>query len=109
MKSYIFLALAIASELFGTSMLKASEGFSKPFPAIGVIIGFGSAFFFLSMSLKVIPLSVAYAIWSGVGTAATVVIGVLVWKEKISPASLAGIALIIAGVILLNLKSPGHK
>ncbi|RDI45391.1 DMT family transporter [Falsibacillus pallidus] len=109
MKAYIFLAAAIASELIGTSMLKASDGFTKAGPAIGVVLGFASAFFFLSLSLKMIPLSIAYAIWSGAGTAATAVIGVLIWKEKISMATLAGIILIIAGVIVINLKTQVEK
>ncbi|WP_433750054.1 DMT family transporter [Falsibacillus pallidus] len=109
MKAYIFLAAAIVSELFGTSMLKASDGFTKAGPAIGVLMGFASAFLFLSLSLKMIPLSIAYAIWSGAGTAATAIIGVLVWKEKISTATLAGIILIIAGVIVINLKTEVDK
>ena len=106
MKSYLFLTLAIASELFGTSMLKASDGFSKIWPALGVIGGFWIRFFLSFPSLKAIPLSVAYAIWSGIGTAATVVIGVLVWKEKINILSILGIAFIIVGVIIINWKTP---
>lgn len=109
MNSYFLLAIAIISELFGTSMLKASEGFTRILPSIGVILGFGVAFFSLSLSLKTIPLSIAYAIWSGVGTAATAVIGVLIWKEKISFNMVAGIVLIIVGVVLLNLKAPLHE
>ena len=105
MKGYLFLAVAIISELFGTSMLKASNGFSKLLPSIGVMIGFGIAFYSLSLSLKEVPLSIAYAIWSGVGTAVTAVIGVLIWKEKLSFINVAGILLIIIGVILINLKT----
>jgi small multidrug resistance pump len=106
--SYIYLILAIVSELFGTSMLKASEGFTKLLPGIGVIVGFGFAFFFLSMSLKTIPLSIAYAIWSGIGTAATVMIGILVWKEKINLPTIIGVLLIIIGVVILNI-SGSHE
>ncbi|MFT4412870.1 DMT family transporter [Fredinandcohnia humi] len=109
MKAYLFLMIAIVSELFGTSMLKASNGFTKLLPSIGVILGFGLAFFSLSLSLRTIPLSIAYAIWSGIGTAVTAIIGVLVWKEKLNIMSVAGILLIIIGVILLNLHSPGHE
>ncbi|MCD7035252.1 multidrug efflux SMR transporter [Metabacillus sp. GX 13764] len=108
MKEYLLLALAIASELFGTSMLKASDGFTKLWPAIGVVAGFGISFTSLSLALKGLPLSVAYAIWSGVGTAATAVIGVLYWKEKLNIYNALGIFLIIAGVVLLNIKSPSH-
>ncbi|WP_409305881.1 DMT family transporter [Peribacillus sp. SCS-155] len=103
MKAYIFLAVAIVAELFGTSMLKASEGFSKLGPSLGVLTGFGIAFYSFSMSLQNIPLSTAYAIWSGVGTAATALIGVLVWKEQVNLTTMAGILFIIMGVILLNL------
>ncbi|MFC3747206.1 DMT family transporter [Paenibacillus sp. GCM10012306] len=105
---YLYLALSIIFELFGTSMLKASQGFSKPLPVIGVVVGFVVAFFFLSLTLKTIPLNAAYAIWSGVGSVATVIISVLIWKEKISTGSLVGIALIVIGVVVLNLFGPGH-
>ena len=107
--AYVFLMIAIVFELIGTSMLKASEGFTKLLPTLTVFIAFGIAFYSLSLSLKVIPLSVAYAMWSGIGTAATVLIGVLIWKEKISGLSVVGITLIIAGVILLNLNSSSHE
>ncbi|MEH7273667.1 DMT family transporter [Neobacillus vireti] len=107
--AYLFLSLAIIFELIGTSMLKASEGFSKIFPSLGVILGFGFAFFFLSLTLKVIPLNMAYAIWSGVGTVATVMISVLIWKEKVSFGSLIGIILIVVGVVVLHLFNPSHS
>lgn len=106
--SYLYLALSISLELVGTSLLKASEGFSKLFPTVGVIIAFISCFFFLSLSLKTIPLNTAYAIWSGIGIVATVIISVSIWKEKINTASIVGITLILAGVVILNLFGPGH-
>lgn len=105
---YLYLALSIILELFGTSMLKASQGFSKPMPAVGVVVGFIFAFFFLSLTLKTIPLNAAYAIWSGIGSVATVIISVLIWKEKVSAGSLIGIGLIVIGVVVLNLFGPGH-
>lgn len=108
MKAYLFLAVAIASELFGTSMLKASAGFTKLYPSIATVAGFGIAFYCLSQALQQIPLGVAYAIWSGVGTAVTAIIGIIVWKETASIATVAGIALIIAGVVILNLKGAAH-
>ncbi|MEC1524630.1 quaternary ammonium compound efflux SMR transporter QacH [Neobacillus niacini] len=106
--SYLYLALAIIGELIGSSLLKASEGFSKLFPTIGVIIAFVSCFFFLSLSLRTIPLNTAYAIWSGIGMVATTIISVLIWKEKINTASILGIILILVGVVILNLFGPGH-
>lgn len=105
--AYFYLALAIASELIGTSMIKASAGFTRLLPVLGIFLSFTSAFFFLSLSLKAIPLNVAYAIWSGIGTAATVLISVLIWKEKITAGSLTGIILIIAGVVMVNFFSSG--
>ncbi|MGG3891494.1 DMT family transporter [Metabacillus fastidiosus] len=109
MKAYLFLLIAITAELFGTSMLKASSGFTKIWPTIAVFVSFGISFYSLSLSLKSIPLSIAYAIWSGIGTAATVIIGILIWKEKINITSVLGILFIIAGVILLNLHAPSEE
>jgi small multidrug resistance pump len=106
--SYLYLALAIVGELIGSSLLKASEGFSKLFPTIGLIIAFVGCFFFLSLSLKTIPLNTAYAIWSGLGLVFTTIISVLIWKEKINMASIAGIILILLGVVILNMFGPGH-
>ncbi|NHN29052.1 DMT family transporter [Paenibacillus agricola] len=106
--AYLFLAISIVSELIGTSMLKASQGFTKLLPILGVIISFGCSFFFLSLSLKTIPLNAAYAIWSGLGTIATVAISVLIWKEKINIGSIIGISLIVIGVAVLNLFGPAH-
>ncbi|WP_099355495.1 DMT family transporter [Fredinandcohnia onubensis] len=102
MKGYLALSISIICEIFATAMLKMSEGFTVLFPSVGVIIGYGLAFYCLSLCLKTLPLSLAYAIWSGVGTALTAVIGALVWGEVFSTLKLAGIILIIGGVILLN-------
>lgn len=102
MKAYLFLAIAILTEIFGSSMLKASDGFSKLYPSIGVLIGYVSAFYFLSLALQSLSLSVSYAIWSGVGTALTAIVSVLIWKETISIQGGIGIVLIIVGVIMLN-------
>ncbi len=107
--SYLYLALSISLELIGTSLLKASEGFTKLFPTLGVIIAFISCFFFLSLSLKTIPLNTAYAIWSGIGIVATVIISVSIWKEKINLASIVGITFILVGVVILNLFGPGQN
>ena len=83
-KGFLFLLLAILSEVFGTTMLKISEGFSILLPSMGVIAGYLASFYFLGMSLKSIPLSSAYAIWSGLGTAFTAAIGVVLFHEEIS-------------------------
>jgi small multidrug resistance pump len=107
--AYLYLFLAICTELVGTSLLKASAGFSKLYPTIGVLVFFFFAFFFLSLSLKTIPLNAAYAIWSGLGTIATVIISVMIWKEKINTGSIIGIALIVIGVVVLNLFGPSGE
>ncbi|MBH5317867.1 multidrug efflux SMR transporter [Paenibacillus sp. GSMTC-2017] len=101
-KGYIALTCSIAFEVFGTTMLKLSDGFSNVLPSIAFIIGMGTAFYSLSICLRTIPLSLAYAIWSGVGTALTAVIGVLLWDDPFNLITLSGFALIIGGVALLN-------
>ncbi|MFC7686342.1 DMT family transporter [Ureibacillus sp. GCM10028918] len=106
--AYLYLALAIIGELIGTSLLKASEGFSKLYPTIGLVMAFVGSFFFLSLAIKSIPLNTAYALWSGIGLVATTIISVLIWKEKINIASVIGISLILIGVVILNLYGPGH-
>jgi multidrug resistance protein EbrB len=102
MKGFFSLSISIIGEIFATTMLKMSNGFTILFPSIGVIVGYVLSFYCLSICLKTIPLSLAYAIWSGVGTALTALIGVFVWGELFNTLMLSGIILIIGGVILLN-------
>lgn len=103
MNAYLILALAIIAEVFGSSMMKLSNGFKKLYPTLGLIVGMGAAFYGLSLALKTIPLGTAYAIWSGVGTALTVLVGVLVYKEKVNTRKITGILLIIIGVVVMKL------
>ncbi|KON85457.1 quaternary ammonium transporter [Sporosarcina globispora] len=107
MNAYILLALAIISEVFGSSMLKATNGFKKLLPSLGVIIGYAVAFYALSLSLKTLPLGVAYAIWAGLGTVLTAFVGITVYKENVNGKKILGLALIVGGVILLN-SGGGH-
>ncbi|AXN39773.1 DMT family transporter [Peribacillus butanolivorans] len=107
MNPYVILGIAIISEVFGSSMLKVSNGFKKLFPSIGVIIGMGLAFYCLSLSLNTIPLGTAYAIWSGIGTALTALVGVIVYKERFNLKKFLGLVLIIGGVVVLKLSSGG--
>lgn len=100
-----YLALAIAAEVVATSALKAAAGFTRPLPSLLVVLGYGFAFYCLSLSLKVVPVGVAYAIWSGVGTALIVVIGWLWFGQKLDLAALIGLALIVAGVAVLQVFS----
>ncbi|UXZ05370.1 DMT family transporter [Moraxella nasicaprae] len=106
----ILLAIAICSEVFGSTMIKLSQGFTKPLPSIGVVVGFALAFYCLSLTLKSIPLGMAYAIWSGVGLVLTAIVGVVVFGEKVDFWGMASIALILAGVIMMNTlsKMGGH-
>ncbi|MFC4306620.1 DMT family transporter [Cohnella boryungensis] len=106
--AYLFLAISIVGELIGTSMLKASQGFTKLYPTVFTIVAFVISFFFISLALKTLPLNMTYAIWSGVGAVATAIISVLIWKEKINTGSVVGIALIVIGVVVLNLYGAGH-
>jgi multidrug transporter EmrE-like cation transporter len=103
----LLLVLAIASEVAGTAGLKASEGFGRMGPSALAVIGYALAFYFLAQSLRYIPLGVAYAIWSGLGTVGSVLLGLLVWKEVLGPIHVFGIALIVVGVVVLNV-APGH-
>ena len=105
MKTYLLLFLAIVAEVVATSALKAAENFTRPIPSLLVVAGYGVAFTCLSMTLKTFPLGVAYAIWSGVGTALVAVVGWLVYKQQLDLPAVVGISLIIIGTIVLNLFS----
>ncbi|ALF09626.1 DMT family transporter [Parageobacillus thermoglucosidasius] len=107
MNPYVILAAAIISEVFGSAMLKVSNGFAKWLPSIAVIIGYSASFYFLSLSLQAIPLGTAYAIWSGVGTALTALVGVIIYKESFNLKKFFGLVLITGGVIALKLSSGG--
>jgi small multidrug resistance pump len=97
---------AIVAELCATSSLKACAGFTRFWPSTVVIAGYGTAFYLLSLSLKTIPVGIAYAIWSGIGTAAMAVIGAAVYRERLSGPQVVGLMLIIAGVVIVNLSRP---
>ncbi|MGB5098336.1 MAG: multidrug efflux SMR transporter [Porticoccaceae bacterium] len=100
-----YLALAIVAEVVATSALKTAAGFTRPLPSLLVVLGYGMAFYCLSLSLKVVPVGVAYAIWSGVGTALIAVIGWLWFGQTLDFAALIGLALIVAGVAVLQIFS----
>lgn len=102
MKGILFLGIAIVFEVFGSVMLKLSTGFTVLFPSLGVIIGFLASFVFLGLSLKSLPLSSAYAIWSGLGTALTACAGVFLFGESIGFLKFFALSLIVAGVFVLN-------
>jgi len=99
---YVFLLGAIAAEVIATSLLKATEGFSRLWPTVGVLVGYGLAFVALSQVVKSVPVGVAYAVWSGLGTAAIVAIGAVFLGEPLTVVKVVGIGLIVAGVVVLN-------
>jgi small multidrug resistance pump len=101
--SMLILFLAILSEVVGTVALKASEGFARLGPNVRVVVGYGLSFYLLAQALRQIPLGVAYAIWSGLGTAGAVIAGLLLWRESLNLAGIVGILLILIGVIVLNI------
>jgi len=103
--SYLYLVIAIVAEVIGTSALKATEGFTRPLPSLVVVVGYAAAFYFLSLTLKVIPVGIAYAIWSGVGVALITLIGWVLFKQRLDAPALAGLALIVAGVVVIQVFS----
>jgi small multidrug resistance pump len=100
-RAWQFLAIAIASEIVATSALKESEGMTRLVPAAIAVLGYVIAFYFLSRVVQAMPLGIAYAVWSGVGIVALTLIGVLVYKQPVSPLQYAGIAAIVGGVVVL--------
>ncbi len=102
---WIYLGIAIVSEVIGTSALKPSAGFTKPLPAAVVIVGYGVAFYFLSLTLHTVPVAVAYAVWSGVGVALITLIAWLAFGQRLDGFALLGIGLILAGVLVIQLLS----
>ena len=105
MKTAIIFFLAVLSEVTATTALKFSEGFTRLGPSIVVVLGYGVSFYLLSLSLKVIPIGVAYALWSGIGIVLTVIAGMILWREPLDWARVVGIALIIGGILVINMFS----
>ncbi|RXZ44388.1 DMT family transporter [Crenobacter cavernae] len=105
MHPYLSLAVAIVAEVIATSALKASDGFTRLVPSVIVATGYGIAFWMLSLVLKTVPVGVAYALWSGLGIVLVSLVAMAVYGQKPDLAAIAGIALIISGVVVLQLFS----
>ena len=105
MNNWVYLGLAIVSEVIATASLKSTEGFTRLVPSIVVLVGYSAAFYFLSLTLDTIPIGVAYAVWSGVGVATITLVSFVVYDQKIDTAGLLGIGLIVIGVVVLRLFS----
>ena len=103
--AYVYLSIAIVFEVIATTALKSSESFSRLVPSLIVVIGYAVAFFALSLTLKTIEVGVAYAIWAGLGIVLIAILGVVVHQETIDLAGAMGMALIISGVVVLNVFS----
>ena len=104
----VLLAGAIAAEVVGTLLLRASDGFSRLWPSLGTMAGYAVAFVLLAQALKGIDVGVAYAIWAGLGTAVITVIGIVALGEPATALKLVGTALIVVGVVALNLSGGAH-
>ena len=103
--TYLYLALAIVAEVAATSALKASEEFTRLVPSIIVIVGYFVAFYLLTLVLRVIPIGITYAIWSGLGIVLVTIVGFFLYKETPDIPAMIGMCLIISGVIVINVFS----
>lgn len=103
--TFVYLVLAIMAEVIATSALKASLGFTRPLPSMIVVVGYGVAFYLLSLVLKTLPVGVAYAIWAGLGIVLVTLVGIVVFGEKPDLPAVVGISLIVAGVVMLQVFS----
>lgn len=108
-RSYLILLVAILAEVVATTALKACEGFSRPLPSLVVVLGYGIAFYCLSLAVIELPMGIVYAIWSGVGLVLITLAAWRIWGQRLDPPALLGMALIAAGVAVINMGSrSGH-
>lgn len=106
----LHLALAILLEVIATSALAATQGFTRLLPSVVVVLGYGGAFYFLSLALRAWPVGIAYALWSGIGVVLVSAAGWVLYGQRLDAAAVLGIGLILAGVLVINLLSgsAGH-
>lgn len=102
---YLYLGIAIVTEVIATAALKATENFTRLWPSVIVIVGYLLSFYFLTLTLRVIPVGVAYAIWSGAGTVLICVAGFIIYKQQPDMPAVIGITFIVIGVVVINLLS----
>jgi small multidrug resistance pump len=103
---WLYLSIAILAEVIATSSLKAAEGFTRLIPSLIVVFGYGTAFYFLSLTLRTMQVGTAYAIWSGVGTVIISLVAWILYDQKLDAASILGMVLIISGVVIIKFLSP---
>lgn len=109
MREYLYLGAAIAAEVTGTTALKFSEGFTNAVPSLVVVVGYVGSFYLLSLTLQELPIGLVYATWSAVGIVAAALVGVLLFDESVDAAGVVGMALIVGGVLVLNLLSDAYS
>ena len=100
--NWLYLGIAIVAEVIATSALKASDGFSKLLPSAITVLGYGVAFYCMTLALRAIPLGITYAIWSGLGIVLVSIVGIVLYDEKLDLPAAIGMGLIIAGVVVIN-------
>ncbi|MES2070990.1 MAG: multidrug efflux SMR transporter [Pseudomonadota bacterium] len=107
---WLILAVAIVAEVIATSALKAADGFTKPWPTLLVALGYGIAFYCLSITVRTMPIGIVYAIWSGAGVTLIAMVAWLFYQQSLDLPAILGMALIVAGVVILNVfsKSAAH-
>ena len=103
--AYLYLAIAIIAEVIGTTAMKATEGFTKSLPTLVLVLGYWVAFYFLTLCLKSMSVGVAYAMWSGLGVVLVTIVAAVLYHEIPDGWAILGMALIVAGVLVLNLLS----
>jgi small multidrug resistance pump len=103
--AYIYLAIAIVTEVAATSALKASEEFTKLIPSLIVIVGYGVAFYLLTLVLRTIPVGITYAVWAGLGIVLVALVGAILYKQVPDIPAVIGMGLIVAGVVIINVFS----
>ncbi len=109
-KAYLILLLAVVAETIGTSALQASQQFTRLWPSVLVVIGYGFAFYLMGLTLKVMPVGIVYAIWSGLGIVLIAIIGFIVFGQKLDWPAVVGLAMILTGILIIHLfsRTAGH-
>ena len=109
-KAYLILLLAVVAETIGTTALQASQQFTRFWPSVLVVVGYGCAFYLLALTLRVMPVGIVYAVWSGLGIFFIAIIGFVVFGQKLDGPAVLGLSMILAGILVIHLfsKTAGH-
>lgn len=105
MQHWIYLMVAIIAEVIATLALKQSEGFSRLWPSLIVVCGYGTAFFFMALTIRSLPVGIVYAIWSGLGVVLITTLAWILFDQRLQPSAIVGMGLIVSGVVVINLFS----